>query len=190
MSSKHHQSFFFQHWVFFPSENEENLTIISTVTEERDLGIVIDGDLKFTSRVDKIVKKANKELGTIKHTIISSTIRLLYITLVRPILDYGSTIWNPHLTKNICKLEAVQRRAINLIPSFYNISYSERLQQLNLPSLLYHRTRMDLIITYRILITYSIHGQRLFFYCKYQHPIRLYKNRFKTSIRGDSFSNH
>jgi len=127
------------------------LIIMSTVTEERDLGIVIDGDLKFTSHVNEIVMKANKVLGTIKCTIISrdaNTIRLLYITLVRPILDYGSTTWNPHLIKNMRKLEPLQRRATKLIPSFYNMSYSERLQQL---SSLYHRTRMDLIMTYKIL---------------------------------------
>ena len=35
--------------------------------------------------------------------------------------------------KNIRKLEAVQRRATKLIPSFYNLTYSERLQELNLP---------------------------------------------------------
>jgi len=73
------------------------------------LGIVIDGDLKFTSHVNEIVMpKANKVLGTIKRTIISrdaNTIRLLYITLVRPILDYGSTIWNPHL---------IERTSVNL----------------------------------------------------------------------------
>ena len=53
--------------------------------------------------------------------------------------------------KNIRKLEAVQRTATKLIPSFYNLTYSERLQELNLPSLLYRRTRMDLIMTYKIL---------------------------------------
>ena len=53
--------------------------------------------------------------------------------------------------KNIRKLEAVQRRATKLIPSFYNLTYSERLQDFNLPSLLYRRTRMDPIMTYKIL---------------------------------------
>ena len=34
--------------------------------------------------------------------------------------------------KNISKLEAVQRRATKLIPSFHNLTYSERLQELSL----------------------------------------------------------
>ena len=32
--------------------------------------------------------------------------------------------------KNIRKVEAVQRRATKHIPSFYNLTYSERLQEL------------------------------------------------------------
>ena len=68
----------------------------------------------------------------------ANTIRLLYTTLVRPILDYVSTIWNPSLMSDI--LEKVQRRATKLISSLENLSYDQRLQQLNLPTLLYHRT--------------------------------------------------
>ena len=41
----------------------------------------------------------------------------------------------------------VQRRTTKLIPSLQNLTYSERLQNLNLPSLSYHCNRMDLIMT-------------------------------------------
>ena len=51
----------------------------------------------------------------------------------------------------IRELENVQRRATKLIPSLQNLTYSERLQNLNLPSLSYRRNRMDLIMTYKIL---------------------------------------
>ena len=76
--------------------------MISMVVEEKDLGVVFDKDLKFTSHVNQIVMKANRVLGIIKCTFASrdaNTIRLLYVTLVRPILDYASTVWNPHLMK-------------------------------------------------------------------------------------------
>ena len=165
------------------------------VVEEKDLGVVFDKDLKFTSHVNQIVMKANRVLGIIKRTFASrdaNTIRLLYVTLVRPILDYASTVWNPHLMKNIHKLEAVQRRATKLIPSFYNLTYSERLQELNLPSLLYRRTRMDLIMTYKILNN-LVSVDKDYFFTVNTNPTRsnglkLYKNRFNTAIRGHSFS--
>ena len=50
----------------------------------------------------------------------------------------------------IRELENVQRKATKLIPSLQNLPYSERLQNLNLLSLSYHRNRMDLIMTYKI----------------------------------------
>ena len=46
-----------------------------------------------------------------------AVIQLLYTTLVRPILDYSSTIWNPHQMGIIQELEKVQRRTTKLIPS-------------------------------------------------------------------------
>ena len=50
------------------------------VVEEKDLRVVFDKDLKFTSHVNQIVMKANRVLGIIKHTFASrdaNTIRLL-----------------------------------------------------------------------------------------------------------------
>ena len=52
---------------------------------------------------------------------------------------------------NIRGLGNVQRRATKLIPTLRNLSYPERLQSLNLPSLSYRRNRMDLIMAYKIL---------------------------------------
>ena len=40
--------------------------MISMVVEEKDLGVVFDNDLKFTSHVNQIVMKASRVLGIIK----------------------------------------------------------------------------------------------------------------------------
>ena len=72
--------------------------------------------------------KANNVLGIIKRTFNSrdpAVIRPLYTTLVRPILDYASTIWNPYQLGVIHELENVQRRATKLIPTLRDLPYSE-----------------------------------------------------------------
>ena len=66
--------------------------------------------------ISKIIHKANNVLGTIKQTFNSrgaNLIRLLYTTLVRPILDYSSTIWNLHQMGVIHELEMFKEEPLN-----------------------------------------------------------------------------
>ena len=122
--------------------------------EQKDLGVTFDENLHFKTHIDQIIRRANNVLGTIKRTFNSrdpNLIRQLYTTLVRPTLDYASTIWNPHQMGDIRGLENVQRRATKLILTLRSLTYPERLQTLNLPSLSYRRNRMDLIMVYKIL---------------------------------------
>ena len=70
----------------------------------------------------------------------------LYVTLVRPHLECASEIWNPHLIRDIHVVEKVQKRITELVPDLRQLTYSDRLAALNLPSLLYRQRRMDMII--------------------------------------------
>ncbi len=44
-------------------------------------------------------------------------IQPLYNSLVRQHLEYAVQFWSPHLTEDIAKFEAIQRRATKIIPS-------------------------------------------------------------------------
>ena len=44
----------------------------------------------------------------------STTLLSLYVCLIRPHLEYASQVWNPHLLKDINKIENVQKFALCL----------------------------------------------------------------------------
>ena len=80
--------------------------------------------------------------------------RTLYISLVRPHLEYSAEIWNLYLKGDMQTLvKKVQRRATKLVPELRDLDYTNRLVALNLPSLLYRRRRMhmDMITVFRIV---------------------------------------
>ena len=74
--------------------------------------------------------------------------------MVRPILDYGCTVWGLYTQGNIDKLEMVQCRAARFIMNsyFHLASVAEMLNELNLPSLSSRRDKMKLI-TCKSLLT-------------------------------------
>ena len=71
--------------------------------------------------------------------------------LVRPHLEYGAPLWNPHTIKTKQLIENVQRRATKQVPGLSSLSYEERLKLLKLPTLAYRRTRGDMIQVYKML---------------------------------------
>ena len=68
------------------------------------------------------------------------------------ILEYGNVIWGPHYVLDQRKLEGVQWRTTQLVPSLRDESYVDhRLTSLNLPSLFYRFRHGDLIQTVKWL---------------------------------------
>ena len=134
--------------------DKDNISKIDTSHCERDLGVFINDNLKPDDHIKTVSIKANYVLSSIRRsfTYIDKDIFIpLYKSLIRPILEYGSPVWNPYLIKDIVNLEKIQRRATKIVPECKDLSYTERLNFIGLPTLLYRRARQDLIQTYLIL---------------------------------------
>jgi len=53
-----------------------------------------------------------------------------YTSLVRPAVEYASSVWDPHLQKDINKLEIIQRRSASYVTNRYpNTSSVETMLQ-------------------------------------------------------------
>ena len=128
--------------------------ILESCDVEKDLGVNVDSDLKFSYHVSTQTEKANKLLGLIRRgfTVLDRiSLPALYKSIIRPHLEYGNVVWHPRLKGDEKQLENVQRRATKLIPELANMDYEERLRQLKLPSLYYRRARGDMIECYKYL---------------------------------------
>ena len=104
------------------------------------------------------------------------TFVLLFKAVIRPILEYGHSVWSPRHTSLQKQVEAVQRRLTKLIPvpGLEILFYPERLRSLNLPTLEHRRIRGDLVGTYRYFHDiYQVDKTRLFI--SLPAPTRVYQ---------------
>lgn len=169
---------------------------LQKTTQERDLGITVSASLKSSEHVSKIAAKANSRLGIIKRnfSVLSRDVLLpLYLSLVRPTLDYGAQAWSPYLLQDIRALERVQRRATKLVPELSHRPYEERCKHLGLQTLEDRRIRGDMIETYKLL-----HGFEDIPYTKFftlntnnlrGHSLKLAKpDHCRTNLKGNWFA--
>jgi len=87
---------------------------LERVHETRDLGVIMEGNLKFTKQFQKIETMAKKTIGLIRRFSRTfrdpSTMRLLYLTLVRSHFDFANVIWGPLGETEIKVLESQQKK--------------------------------------------------------------------------------
>ena len=73
-------------------------TSIDIIESHKDLGILFDNHLKFHQHTTGVTGKANRVLGLISKSfeyLEPNMLIRLFKTLVRPIVEYGNTIWAP-----------------------------------------------------------------------------------------------
>ena len=171
-------------------------TKINQVSEQKDLGVIIDNKQKFIPHIQAMVKKANRNLGIIKRTFsyLDKTVFLnLYKSIVRPHLEYASTVWSVLYKKDCISIESVQRRATRMVHSIRHLNYSDRMGELGLPSLQYRRTRADLIEVFKILNGIDNCDKSQLFHTQplqktRGHRQKLFKRQFRLDLRKHFFS--
>ena len=128
--------------------------VLERSDSERDLGVLVMPDLSPEKHINAIVKSAYALLANIRISfryIDKDIFKNIYVAYVRPKLEYAAPVWNPHLKKHIQKLERVQRHATRMVPELRDLSYGERLKELDLPTLEQRRERGDMITVFKFM---------------------------------------
>ena len=135
--------------------NSNETTELEFTEIEKDLGIHVDNKLRLRDHAEIAVAKANKILGLIRRSyeyFDADSLKSLYTSLVRPHLEYGHTVWPLNYKTDHTLVENVQHRATKLVPALKDLKYTDRLKQLDLPSMAYRRYRGDMIEVYEYLL--------------------------------------
>ena len=111
--------------------------------------------LKWGEHIGNICNKANGTLGFLKRNLNIASTKIkenAYKSLVRPTLEYSSTVWDPHEAKNINKIEMVQRRAARYVTNRHGnrSSVTDMLSDLKWSSLEQRRQDARLCMMYKI----------------------------------------
>ena len=123
----------------------------------KDLGVYISPNLDWDDQVIKVCSKstaiAKKIFKCFQHKT-NDIIKKLYVSTIRPKLEYANTVWKPTSVKHTKRLEMVQRRCTKY-GNLSNLSYVDRLSTLNLTTLDLRRVRGELIQVFKILHGYN-----------------------------------
>ena len=74
-------------------KTDDKEIVMTKCTDEKDLGVVFDGQLRFDKHIHLFTAKANRMLGLVKRAfpyMDADTFTKLFKSLVRPHLEYGN----------------------------------------------------------------------------------------------------
>lgn len=138
----------------------DNKSIIR-VSHFKDLGVYFDNKMTFKHHFENIIGKANSMLGFVKRWSKEFEdpyiLKSLFISLVRPNLEYASQVWCPYYQDHIKRLESVQKnflryslRHLNWVNPLILPPYSNRLILLQLNTLESRRTIADILFIVQV----------------------------------------
>jgi hypothetical protein len=124
-----------------------DMSIVKSVTEVRDLGVIIDSKLNFKSHISQIIKRASRAKAMLYHCFFTRDYILktkLYKCYVRSLLEFSPAVWSPSAVGLTNDIEKVQK------------SFLRSMQAINdqtpiLPSLETRRMINDLVVAFKII---------------------------------------
>ena len=131
-----------------------NSSALTSVSMIRDLGVTVSDNGCVSQQCLNVTAKARRLTGVMLRTFTSHRRKVivpLFKSIIRPLVEYATPVWNPCLKKDIAEIEQVQRKVTKYIRGIGQLSYEDRLHSLDLPKLETRRTYFDLLELYKII---------------------------------------
>ena len=129
---------------------------IQEVSHARYLGMILDQHPSWNEHIKQIANKATKVNAFLYRNLYNCPPLVkcnVYKAMVRPIMEYSLTIWDPHTSVSINCLKSVQKYAARMCFKNYSrfSSVTSMLANLNLPTLQERRNRAKLQMLYKVI---------------------------------------
>ena len=134
-------------------------TFFNAILEQVDsvtyLGVTLTKNLKWSEHISDIAGNAKKVPGLVKRNFWNSSRDVketLYKSIVRPMLEYASEIWDPYYQKDTHVVEMIQRKAARFCMNNYRreSSVTELIETLGWDSLQLRRKQVRLSLMYKL----------------------------------------
>ena len=128
--------------------------IINPVESLRYLGVIMSNSCSFNAHIAKTVLSCSRLISWILRTFSKRdkcTMLTFFKAVVRPILEYACQLWSPGTVNLITKLEKMQRSFTKYFFNMHELTYDNRLKDLNLYSIQRRRERYQIIYVWKIL---------------------------------------
>ena len=136
-----------------------NNTVLRLAKEFKYLGVTFSSDASWTPHINTICLKTRKLVGMLFRKfychIDSHSLLKLYLSTVRPHLEYASSVWDPYLKKNIEAIEHVQKFALKVCQKDWHSDYVTLLNTTNVLPLAARRKALKLCQLFSILQGHS-----------------------------------
>ncbi|CAH1252398.1 NAT16 [Branchiostoma lanceolatum] len=132
-------------------------TILQVVTSHKHLGVTLTNTLSWSNHIDIISTKARRSSGllcALRKNIPKDLLLRLYMTIVRPNLEYADIVWSGLTKRDQRTVESVQYQTTRIISGHFGLpypSYESLYTELSLPSLQYRRKSHTTVTLYRLL---------------------------------------
>ena len=131
-----------------------NNSHLARVESYKYLRVWITCRLSWSLQVEEVCKKARRHFGVLYrkfyHHASNQTFLRLYLTYIRPHLEYAAAVWDPHQQGLINSLESVQKLALKASTRNWKASYDTLINTCNVPTLEERRHCLKLSILYQI----------------------------------------
>ena len=92
--------------------------VLKIVDAHKHLGVFLSSNSKWTKHIDVIIDSASKQIGflrKLKYKLFKDTLNKLYLTYIRPLLEYASEVWDGCSITDSNRIEKVQLHAARII---------------------------------------------------------------------------